>query len=168
MKKWLILRRSWGKHLPSKGGVGNWEQHNGRENAQLPPQKKKSQQKKTEKKTQKLRENLEKEKNFRPKMGKYNFETPPVSPLRLERAHHVLTCSREKFRCHDWTSIFRNCRAEILKNSDLRKKLDFDLFDSRGWTAIHAAVIMNDIDLVKVSFKILKIANLKKIQKKIL
>ena len=93
-------------------------------------------------------------------MVDFDYETPPVSPLRLERNRHGLTCLTSKTArtgrpgldfCDDWTRVFHNFGAELKDNVDLRKKVDFDLFDSHGWTGLHAAVIMNDVDLVKVT-----------------
>ena len=72
-----------------------------------------------------------------------------VSPLRPEP--HGFTCLTRK---KSWAGLFKNFGEEIKKNRDLRKKIDFETFDSHGWNGIHAAVILNDIDLVKVNYLI--------------
>ena len=95
-------------------------------------------------------------------MVDFELETPPISPLRLEKTDHALTCltsaKTEAYfaRCEqDWTLLFGQFGSEIKDNVDLRRKLNFDIFDSRGWTGLHAAVIMNDTDLVKVKARLI-------------
>ena len=68
-----------------------------------------------------------------------------VSPLRPEA--YDFTCLTRK---RSWTGLFQTFGEEIKKNRDLRTKIDFETFDCHGWNGIHAAVIINDIDLVKV------------------
>ena len=81
-----------------------------------------------------------------------NFESPPLSPLRLEGKNPYTCSTGDKRKGHrDWMDLFRKIGQEV-KNIEFRKKYDFDLFDSHGLNGLHAAVIMNDFELVKVGF----------------
>ena len=85
------------------------------------------------------------------------MDTPPVSPLRIEPRRTQLTCrngmNKEMIRPRDWSKFFRKFKKQILQDCDFRRNVDFDEFDNRGWNGLHAAVILNDFELVKVNLK---------------
>jgi len=85
------------------------------------------------------------------------MDTPPVSPLRIEPRRTQLTCrnamNKEMIRPRDWSKFFRKFKKQILQDCDFRRNVDFDEFDARGWNGLHAAVILNDFELVKVNLR---------------